>query len=183
MIGPGHLIMVVGPSGAGKDTLISGARSALSGNDRIVFPRRVVTRQGGEAEDHDTLSPPDFDRAAAQGAFCLSWDAHGLKYGIPVSVDTDLAAGRIAVCNTSRGVIAEARARYANVCVVLITAPVHVLEARLASRARASDGSVKQRVERSASVPPFEPEATIENDRTAEIGTRRLVEVIEACLD
>jgi hypothetical protein len=110
MIGPGRLIMVVGPSGAGKDTLISGARSALAGEGRVVFPRRVVTRQSGDTEDHDTLSPAEFDLAAAQGAFSLSWDAHGLKYGIPVSVDEHIAAGRIAVCNMSRGVIAQARA-------------------------------------------------------------------------
>lgn len=183
MIGPGRLIMVVGPSGAGKDTLISGAKAALNGNGRIVFPRRIVTRESGESEDHDTMSPPDFDRAAAQGAFSLSWEAHGMKYGIPVSMDRDIAADRIAVCNMSRGVIAQARARYANVSVVLITAPVHVLEARLASRRRDSDGSVAQRIERTASVPAFEPDATIENDRAAEIGTRSLVAVIESCLD
>jgi ribose 1,5-bisphosphokinase len=183
MTGTGRLIMVVGPSGAGKDTLISGAKAALTGNGRIVFPRRVVTRPSGEAEDHDTLSPAEFDRAAAQGAFSLSWEAHGLKYGIPVSVDQEIAAGRIAVCNMSRGVISEARTRYANVSIVLITAPIHVLEARLASRRRDSDGSVKQRVERSATVPAFEPDSTIENDRSAEIGTRSLVDLIEACLD
>lgn len=182
MIGPGHLVMVVGPSGAGKDTLISGASEVLAGNDRVVFPRRVVTRPRGETEDHETLSVPEFDRAAAQGAFSLSWEAHGLKYGIPVSMDQDIADGRIVVCNMSRGVIAQARARYANVSVVLITAPVDVLEARLEGRRRDSDGSLKQRIERSASISTFEPDVVIQNDGPAEIGTLSLRHVIESYL-
>lgn len=183
MIGPGRLIMVVGPSGAGKDTLISGARSVLSGDERVVFPRRVVTRQGGEAEDHDTLSSAEFDRAAAQGSFSLFWEAHGLKYGIPASMDQEIATGCIAICNMSRGVIAQARARYANVSVVLVTAPVDVLEARLAARRRDSDGSVKQRIARSASISAFEPDVVIHNDGTAEVGARSLVDVIESYIE
>lgn len=183
MIGPGRLIMVVGPSGAGKDTLISGAKSALAGEGRVVFPRRVVTRQSGDTEDHDTLSPAEFDLAAAQGAFSLSWDAHGLKYGIPVSVDEHIAAGRIAVCNMSRGVIAQARARYENVSVILIDAPADLLAVRLARRSRVSDGSITQRLERSASISAFEPDVVIQNDGPADIGTRRLRDVIESYLE
>ena len=41
----GALVLVVGPSGAGKDALIAAAREALEANTRFTFPRRVVTRQ------------------------------------------------------------------------------------------------------------------------------------------
>ena len=43
-IGPGTLVVVVGPSGAGKDTLIGLARALCANDARVVFPRRIVTR-------------------------------------------------------------------------------------------------------------------------------------------
>ena len=146
-IGPGRLVLVVGPSGAGKDTLIARAR-LICRDDRVVFPRRVITRAASAAEDNDTLSDEAFDNALAGGAFALAWNAHGLKYGIPRSIDADIRQDRIVVCNVSRTVVADARARYAHVTAVLITAPPELLAARLKQRARPSDGAIEQRVRR-----------------------------------
>jgi ribose 1,5-bisphosphokinase len=137
-IGPGRLVLVVGPSGAGKDTLIAAAKTSCAGDPAIVFPRRVVTRPATEAEDHDSLDDNAFDRAAKHGAFAVCWHAHGLRYGIPRSADNDVRAGRIVVCNVSRGIVADLRARFARVTVVMISAPFDVLAARLASRSRAT---------------------------------------------
>src|SRR5262249_29887902 len=141
-IGPGRLILVVGPSGGGKDTLIEGARSACASDAEVVFPRRVVTRPGSSFEDHATLDAPAFQRAAAEGAFALWWEAHGHAYGIPSAIDDDIRAGRTVVRNVSRGIIGVARHRYVHVTTVLVTAPDAVLQQRLAGRNRASDGDI-----------------------------------------
>jgi ribose 1,5-bisphosphokinase len=179
LIGPGRLVLVVGPSGAGKDTLISGARLACTEDETVVFPRRVVTRPSSTAEDHDSIDLEDFNRATANGAFALWWDAHGHRYGIPRSVNDDIRAGRTVVCNVSRSIVNLARARYAIASVVLITAPQHVLEARLASRERPSDGDLERRIARSVdSGLSCEADFVIQNVAPPSVGIRRLISVI-----
>jgi ribose 1,5-bisphosphokinase len=178
-IGPGRLVVVVGPSGAGKDTLIAGARARLAGDSTIVFPLRIVTRTASAAEDHQIISDRDFATAAEAGAFAWWWEAHGLKYALPAGIDDDIRAGRTVVCNVSRGMVGWLRRRYARLGVVLVTAPTEVLTTRLAARGRASDGDIAQRIGRAA--PPdaeLSPDHVIENVGDLEHGTANLVAAI-----
>ncbi len=76
-IGPGRLVLVVGPSGAGKDTLLRLARAACADDHDIVFPRRIVTRASSADEDNIAVSPDEFRRARERGEFAVHWEAHG----------------------------------------------------------------------------------------------------------
>ncbi len=163
-IGPGRLVVVAGPSGAGKDSLLRFARNVLRADPNIVFPRRIITREPSADEDHESLSDADFAAAVAAGGFAFWWAAHGLNYAVNATLDDDIRAGKTVVCNVSRAVISELRYRYANVRVVLVTAPAEVLAARLAARGRVTDGVLGARLTRSA--PPqsdLAPDAVIEN--------------------
>jgi ribose 1,5-bisphosphokinase len=147
----GMFIAVVGQSGAGKDTIIGYARERFGLTDRVDFVRRVITRPSDvSSEVHDSLDDPTFDEALTLGAFALHWSAHGLKYGLPASVDTSIAEGRVAVANLSRGAVAALRGRYANITVVEITAKPEILAERLAARGRESRGEVLARLARTA---------------------------------
>lgn len=176
-VGPGRLILVVGPSGAGKDTLLGLARSACAEDKNVVFPRRVVTRQASAAEDNAQLSAEEFREALARGDFALHWEAHGHSYGLPRAIDDDLRAGRSVVVNVSRTVIDAARRVYANVTVIVITAPPEMLVERLRMRARGSDGKVEQRLGRT--VDAATPDMTILNVGRPEDHARRLVRAIK----
>jgi ribose 1,5-bisphosphokinase len=177
VIGPGRLVLVVGPSGAGKDTLIAGAHAACAGDPTVVFPRRVVTRPSSAAEDHDTVTGAVFDQGIAAGAFALWWDAHGNRYGIRSRIDDDIRAGRTVVCNVSRTVTGQARHCYAHVIVVLVTAPPEILAARVAARARTSDGDVAARVARPATL-DTDADVVIQNVDHPDVGIRQLVSAI-----
>jgi ribose 1,5-bisphosphokinase len=178
-IGPGRLVLVVGPSGAGKDTLIEGARAASAGKPSLVFARRVVTRPSSPAEDHDTADTASFHRAAEADSFALWWQAHGNWSGIPRSIDDEIRADRTVVCNVSRTVVGRARSRYDRVLVVAVTAPPDVLQSRLAARERQSDGSISQRIERAAQLDHVTlPDVTIDNVAAPAIGIQRLLQVI-----
>lgn len=146
----GTLALVVGPSGAGKDTLIRGARAALVHRSEFVFPVRQVTRpaQAAAGEDYLALSDARFLERRALGAYALSWRAHGLWYGVPRSVEHSLAQGRIVVVNASRAVIAEARNRYPRRRIFFVTAPEPVLMRRLEARGREAGAEIAARVDR-----------------------------------
>jgi ribose 1,5-bisphosphokinase len=181
-IGPGALVVVVGPSGAGKDTLIALARARCADDPAIVFPRRIVTREPSAAEDHDSVSVPDFDRAAGQGAYAFWWEAHGLKYALPAAIDADIRAGRTVVCNVSRAAVGALRERYARVTAVLVTAPKEILQARLAARGRESGHDVAGRLERTvAAGEDFAPDVVIDNVGDPHEGAGRLAAVLRGC--
>jgi ribose 1,5-bisphosphokinase len=145
----GTLILVVGPSGAGKDTLIAYCQKRLAGNKRIVFPRRSITRPpGDDAENHVALDTAEFARRAGNGEFALHWRAHGLHYGVPVSIDADIAAGRSIVVNVSRSIIGEARKRYKPLVVISVTAAREELARRLHGRGREEDRDIEERLAR-----------------------------------
>jgi phosphonate metabolism protein PhnN/1,5-bisphosphokinase (PRPP-forming) len=151
----GALVLVVGPSGAGKDTLIGAAKTALRNDARFSFPRRVVTRTAVvELEDHDSVSPEAFARQRQDGAYALEWDAHGLSYGVPAEIDAELAAGRTVVVNTSRKVIESALARYPNCHVMLVTARPEVRALRLGARGRETPGEIAARLAREGAPVP-----------------------------
>jgi len=175
-IGPGRLILVVGPSGAGKDTLLGLAKAACVEDRNVVFPRRVVTREASLSEDNEQLAPQAFREGLARGDFAIHWEAHGHCYGLPRSLDDDIRAGRTVVVNVSRMVVDTLRRAYACVVVVSITAPSKVLAARLAMRARSSDGRIENRLQRA--VDDAAPDITILNVGRAEDHARRLLRVI-----
>jgi ribose 1,5-bisphosphokinase len=176
-VGPGRLVLVVGPSGAGKDTLIDLARVACRTDNAIVFARRVVTREASAFEDNAQATPDAFHRALADGLFAMHWEAHGLLYALPSAIDDDIRAGRTVVANVSRTVIDGLRRVYAEVIVVSITAPADVLAARLAARERGSDGAPAARLGREVAR-NFAPDLTINNVGCAENHAGELVRMI-----
>lgn len=165
------LVLVVGPSGAGKDTLLNMARTALAGDARFRFVRRVITRPAeAGGEDHEPVSEIEF----AVRDFALSWEAHGLHYGIPADVADDIARGVVVVANVSRSIIDEAAARFP-VRVIEVTAPAEVLAARLSARGRETAADIAHRLARQIPLPEGISVATVVNDSFPDVGAEKLL--------
>ena len=164
------LVAVVGPSGAGKDTLMGAARDRLLGDARFVFARRAITRPAeAGGEDHEALSPAEFAARRDAGGFALWWEAHGLLYGIPRAIEAEMAAGRVVIANLSRGVLADADARY-QLRVLRITAPLPVLTARLLARGREKAADIEARLAREVKLPEGLDVVTVMNDGPVQAG-------------
>ena len=171
----GTLVLVVGPSGAGKDTLIGAAKVALAGDSRFVFPRRSVTRPSiATIEDHDSVTAEQFALRKANGAYALSWDAHGLSYGLPASLADDLAAGRVVVSNGSRAMVGAAQQKFPGTVVLLVEASADVRARRLSGRGRESAAEVSERLAREV---PDVPAGAVRIDNSGSLadGSARFV--------
>ncbi|WP_410823459.1 phosphonate metabolism protein/1,5-bisphosphokinase (PRPP-forming) PhnN [Methylobacterium oryzisoli] len=169
---PGGFVLVVGPSGAGKDTLIRLARAALADEPRYVFPARLVTRPPSAHEENEELCEAAFAQGEATGGFALSWRAHGLGYALSAETLALARAGRVVVANVSRRAVAEGGARLPAVTVVAVTAPPELLSRRLAARGRPEDGDLAARLAREA---PMQADLTILNDGAPEAAAATLV--------
>jgi ribose 1,5-bisphosphokinase len=179
-IGPGRLILVVGPSGAGKDTLMRLAQLICAGDDKFVFARGLVTREATVHETNEQVSPEAFRLARGDGKFAVDWEAHGHCYALPRTIDDHIRANQTVVANVSRTVVDAMRRGYANVTVVLITAPNEILVERLATRGRSSDGLIADRLGRGDDSIGAAPDITITNIGSAEFHARELVRIIRA---
>lgn len=177
---PGRLVVVVGPSGVGKDSLLAGAREVLGRDAGIRFPRRVVTRApdlGGE--DYIALDEAAFLTERERGAYALSWSAHGLHYGVPRAIEDELRAGIQVVVNVSRAILPDLRLRYANRLIIGVTASPGILRQRLEVRGRESPADIVQRLARAAAFDLAGGDvAILANDGPLEQGVAQLVTLL-----
>jgi ribose 1,5-bisphosphokinase len=166
---------IVGPSGAGKDTLIAAA-CRLRPDLRLV--RRVITRPSGAGgEDFEGVTEDEFERRRALGDFALCWQAHALSYGIPKA--QLLGPGTI-LFNGSRAILSEALRSFPDLRVILVTAPDAVLARRLSARGRETEADIAARLARAGfSLPDGIIAETVVNDGTVEAGASALLAALQ----
>jgi len=77
------LIYVLGPSGAGKDSVLEWLKAHLPPDAGVHFARRCITRVAHPgAEQHEPMTREAFAAARDAGSFGLCWSANGLDYGV-----------------------------------------------------------------------------------------------------
>jgi ribose 1,5-bisphosphokinase len=177
----GRLVYMVGPSGAGKDSLLEWVRSRLPGAAGVRLARRTITRPadaGGES--HLEATEEQFEDRLARGEFALHWRANGHRYGIGREIEAWLAAGATVVVNGSREHLPIARARFPHLEAVHVTAPEAVLQTRLERRGREKLGEAAGRLARNSHLSQAIHSAALllVNDGPIEVAGERLAEFV-----
>ena len=180
----GRLVYVVGPSGAGKDSVIGHARTSLRAGSNVVFAQRTITRPAAAGhEEHAAATPEEFEALLSAGAFAMHWRANGLAYGIGREILGWLAAGATVVVSGSRAHLPQAMAAFATLEIVHVLAAPGTLRERLAARGREDAAAVEARLARASALalPEGVCATVIRNDgRLEEAGSVLLEHLLRA---
>lgn len=148
----GKLVLVVGASCAGKDTLIRWATGSLGPELPLRFEKLEITRPLTPADRHAPIDRASFESRRRSGYYVLHWDAHGVSYGVPGSARTALDSGISVVTVASRAAIDRGRALPWECHVLEIRAPFEVLKRRLKARGREAGEDLAERLSRSSQI-------------------------------
>ena len=166
---PGKLVLVVGNSGSGKDSIISGVVERFPSNlKKIHLTRRYITRPPSETENNISITPQIFKEMSLQKKFSLEWHIYDLDYGVPIDIDDWLKRGHLVIVNVSRTIVKKARSIYHNILVVFISVPFNITLKRVKERARESGKLLQNRIQRAKDNQTF-PEADVVVDNSGEL--------------
>lgn len=166
---PGRLVYVIGPSGAGKDSVLGWVMEHAEPQANLHLARRCISRSDHAAsEAHEAVTSQEFASLVQEGAFAMYWFANDLWYGVRYTELVPLNDGRTVLVNGSRGWLAEARKRFPDLIVVQITASADVLAQRLKQRGRETADKIAARLERARALElaSHELDISVVNDTT-----------------
>lgn len=173
------LFYLIGPSGAGKDSLAAYARERLGDNGPVFFAPRDVTRNPTNGVFDQSVDWPTFEARRSHGAYALHWEAHDNGYGVPTRIDAELAAGRNVLVSGSRYAMDDAMDRYRNLVAVYIRATVETRTERLVKRSREDRAGIRARLERQEPPRLEVPDLVfIDNDGALEVAGDRMVTLL-----
>lgn len=143
----GYLILVIGNSGSGKDSII---KEVMERNQvlNLYAPERYITRKPSIDERNMFLTEQEFQQKSNQNKFALEWEIYNLKYGIPIEIDNWLQKGYHVIINVSRTVVEEAKKKYIKCKIVFVEVPFQITLKRLLKRGRENQAGLEERLER-----------------------------------
>jgi guanylate kinase len=149
-LGEGKLIVVTGPSGVGKGTLLQKLLERYP--DRILFSISATTRSPRAGEEHGReyffWSRDEFEQKRDAGEF-LEWAEYaGNLYGTPKpAIDQAIALGQIVLLEIELAGARQVAQSFPSAKRIFIAPPsMEVLESRLRQRSTDSDEQVIKRI-------------------------------------
>ncbi len=136
------VILIVGASGVGKDTLIKEAKKELK--KKFNFIRRYITRKPDKSEKNFFLEDSAFEILKENDFFISCWDAHNNLYGI----SKDSIKNKTNIISISRSKISDFEKNFDKVYVINITLNDTELKRRLIKRGRENIKEIEKRLER-----------------------------------
>lgn len=147
---PAPLVVVIsGPSGAGKDTVIGAALNLDPSLSKVATAKTRAPRPGEvEGVHHVFLTDDEFQRWIAEDAFLEHVEIYGHRSGVPkAAVDDLLSQGLTPILRTDVQGARTLKANLKDALLVFVTAPdLDSLERRMRSRAAETEDEIVARL-------------------------------------
>jgi guanylate kinase len=179
---PGLLFVMVGPAGAGKNTVMKGAIRALPGLRQLpTATTRAARANEQEGREHLFISEEQFHTLREQGRLLEHQVVHGNWYGIARDpLESAMRAGEMLIADIDMYGAQAARAAFPRNTVLVFVAPpsIPLLTSRMNERGE-SDVQIARRMLRVGQELAFAPECddVIVND-SLEHATQLLLDII-----
>lgn len=177
-----RLFFLVGPSGVGKDTILSHFKKNQYSDRQPLVAHRYITRPVRENdENHIELSSTDFNRRKQNGLFLFDWESHDKQYAIGREVRKWRKSGMNVIINGSREYLQQAREIYPPLVPIWLMVSEDIMRQRLIARGRESNEEIEARIQRSKELNDLKPNdcVFINNDQTIEDTIGQIMALIE----
>lgn len=173
-----HCILIVGASGAGKDSLLKAAKAYFTQcgdkKPKVHFIPRYIDRIPDQNEANFYIDTQSFE--ILQDFFISKWRANSHNYGIAKHC---LHKDGINIISISRSAIKDFEAYYENVSVIEVFVPLHILQTRLEQRGRENKAQIAKRLENANKKTYAKNLYRFENAKSLEESGREFVALIE----
>ncbi|QOG12350.1 AAA family ATPase [Arcobacter sp. FWKO B] len=166
------IILIVGASGVGKDTLINAIKDDIKAN----FVTRYVTRIPDENETNYYIAKEDFVCLKDKDFFVSFWEAHGNCYGVSKNSILD----GLNIISVSRDSIKDFEENFSDVVTIDIKIPTNMLYERLKNRNREDEEEILKRIKRSDKKVQANRLITFYNDKSIDQSKEELISLIRS---
>lgn len=166
------IVLIVGPSGVGKDTLLKSIKGEIKAN----FITRYITRKPDENEANYYIDDEAFEFLDDENYFISTWEAHENRYGIATS---HIKKG-LNIISVSRGVIKDFEDRFDDVTTISITIPKDELFKRLKNRAREDEKQIEKRVQRCYQIIDAKNLIEFDNSKTLDESVKDFIQLVKS---
>jgi len=181
----GLLIVLSGPAGVGKDTLIEQWQLVAPNVRRLItYTTRPQTQKERHGLDYYFVSEEEFQRLIAEGAFLEYANVHGNWYGTPLHKMEELRnAGRDVVLRIDVQGAMQVRQRFPEAILIFIVPPsLEELERRLRKRGRDTEDAIQLRLENARCEMEYVPQydyVIVNDDLNRSLETLRCILIAE----
>ena len=176
------ILLIVGPSGSGKDTLIRSARQYFIEAGQLGFVRRYITRPPDHHEDNFYVDESGFQLLDRARFFVATWQAHANMYGVPRSElmrSHGLQRAPVKLCSVSRTAVSDFEREFPDTTTIEVTADKSVLVARLSGRGRETAEAIGKRLARADLKTRARRLITFDNSGNLEESRSRFIRLLE----